>query len=315
MSTTYNGWRALYSPPSTYFTAPNGKRVYCANADVATIFEYVARQWHERIEPLPPATVNIGDPGVRTGFIVIHAYRAPNTTIGTGNMSNHRSATGMDVNGHLHPYEATNPPHLKGSGYRDGFTNTQRAELRKIQQEVGHARGRLVLRLGIDFAVGLRDGMHVEIAPGVTAQDVKATAARLRVTEVVIDLTHVHRALAALNYNTTPAGVRAYQHDRGLTVDGIPGPITTAALEADMATLNEIAAEQKRQADQLDTIEKFTRQAVNRAFYQGPNKVITHTSNLSRELAALIEGDKYAAARIDQAVTQAVTTEANEQED
>lgn len=235
MSTTYNGWRALFSTPSTYFTAPNGKRVYCANADVATVFEYVAEQWHKRIEPLPPATCNVGDPCVRTGYIVIHAYRAPNTNIGTGNMSNHRSATGMDILGDKHPYEATNPPHLKGPGYRDGFTNAQRAELRKIQQEVGRARGRLVLRLGIDFAVGLRDGMHVEIAPGVTANDVAATAQRIRASRAVLDLTSIHRLLLDLGYTADTSGVRAFQRDHGLTDDGIPGPITTAALEAVMS--------------------------------------------------------------------------------
>lgn len=266
MSTTYNGWRALFSPPSTYFTAPNGKRVYCANADVATIFEYVARQWHERIEPLPPATCNVGDPCVRTGFIVIHSYRAPNTTIGTGNKSNHRSATGMDINGHLHPYEASNPPHLKGPGYRDGFTTKQRAELRKIQQEIGRARGRLVLRLGIDFAVGLRDGMHVEIAPGVTAQDVKAAAAALRAAEVVIDWTTVHRYLLALGYPATEAGVKAYQKDRGLTVDGRPGKITTAALEADMATIDEVLAALKDNTE-------LTKSAINAAEWGGPKRV------------------------------------------
>lgn len=287
MSTTFNGWPALYSPPKTYFTAPNGKRVYCANADVATIFEYVARQWHNRIEPLPKATCNVGDPCVRTGYIVIHAYRAPNTTIGTGNRSNHRSATGMDILGDKHPYEATNPPHLRGPGYNDGFTNAQRAELRKIQQEIGRARGRLVLRLGIDFAVGLRDGMHVEIAPGVTAADVKATAARLRTDQGVEDLTEIHRLLLDLGYTADTPGVRAFQKDHGLTIDGIPGPKTTAALEAVMsAVLNELKAIRAELQDHRARLSKLHERQTNLG--QSNNNVNRNLTDLIAKVPAAV---------------------------
>lgn len=241
MAKTYNGWTALYSVPNTYFTAPNGKRVYCNNESVATIFEYVAQQWNDRIEKLPKATYNIGDPKVRTGYIVIHSYRAPNRHIGTGNMSNHRSATGMDILGDRHPYEATNPPHLKGSGYNDGFSTRQRNELIKIRNEIGrNSRGMWILRLGIHFPIGKRDGMHVEIAPGITSLDVKAAAARLRAEKGVEDLTKVHTMLSNLGYSANTAGVKEYQQDRGLVVDGIPGSRTIKALEEDMTTIRDL---------------------------------------------------------------------------
>lgn len=246
MAKTYNGWTALYSVPKTYFTAPNGKRVYCNNESVATIFEYVAQQWNDRIEKLPKATYNVGDPKVRTGYIVIHSYRAPNKHIGTGNMSNHRSATGMDILGDKHPYEATNPPHLRGSGYNDGFSTRQRNELIKIRNEIGrNSRGMWILRLGIHFPIGKRDGMHVEIAPGITSLDVKAAAARLRAKEGVEDLTKVHRLLTELGYPASKQGIRQYQQDNTgaphrLVVDGIAGVNTIKALEEDMAKIDDV---------------------------------------------------------------------------
>lgn len=246
MAKTYNGWTALYSVPKTYFTAPNGKRVYCNNESVATIFEYVAQQWNDRIEKLPKATYNVGDPKVRTGYIVIHSYRAPNKHIGTGNMSNHRSATGMDILGDKHPYEATNPPHLRGSGYNDGFSTRQRNELIKIRNEIGrNSRGMWILRLGIHFPIGKRDGMHVEIAPGITSLDVKAAAARLRAKEGVEDLTKVHRLLTELGYPASEQGIRQYQQDNTgaphrLVVDGIAGVNTIKALEEDMAKIDDV---------------------------------------------------------------------------
>lgn len=46
----------------------------------------------------------------------------------------------------------------------------------------------------------------------------------------------------------TQTAVTAYQTDRGLTPDGLPGPATTTALGADMATLDDIATVTLRQA-------------------------------------------------------------------
>lgn len=53
-------------------------------------------------------------------------------------------------------------------------------------------------------------------------------------------------ALSHLGYARGANGVRNYQKDRGLTVDGIPGKNTKAALEADMATIKQVLAEVKK---------------------------------------------------------------------
>lgn len=58
--------------------------------------------------------------------------------------------------------------------------------------------------------------------------------------DVIVDWTSIHRMLIALGYSANVTGLRNYQKARGLTVDGIPGKNTTAALEADMASLKEI---------------------------------------------------------------------------
>lgn len=185
MSVSQNGWPALRRVPATYFTAPNGKRVYCANADVATVLGYVAQQWHDRIEKLPKATNDIGDPAVRKGRIVIHAYRPPGSTAGIGDASNHRSATGMDILGEFHHYERSCARGWCGwpagrHAYISGFSAADIAVLRDIQRTVTDDRGRQILRFGqFDFQVGYRDGMHTEIAFGVTPAQVAQAARKL----------------------------------------------------------------------------------------------------------------------------------------
>lgn len=68
-----------------------------------------------------------------------------------------------------------------------------------------------------------------------------------KAVEVVDQLTEYAEALLALGYPATPEGVRAYQAantgaPHNLAVDGILGPKTATALEADMATLQDLEA-------------------------------------------------------------------------
>jgi hypothetical protein len=69
----------------------------------------------------------------------------------------------------------------------------------------------------------------------------------------------IQQALADLGYldtekwlidgvlgDATRAAVRTYQHDAGLVTDGDPGPITTTALEADMATVKTLATDSQK---------------------------------------------------------------------
>lgn len=284
MATTFNGWPVLVHPGSTTFVAANGKTVYCANEDVATVFKYVADEWHKRIRPLEKATYN-KYPNERKGHIVIHCSRPYGTSVGTGSRSNHVSRTGMDIQGDKHPYEATNPPHLKGDNYRDGFTTAQRTELIKIRNEIGkNARGMWILRLGIHFPVGKRDGMHVEIAPGVTAADVKVAAIALRAKGAIDDLSKVGDQLKTLGYPATVAGVRAFQTDKevwghNLVVDGKAGPATEKALENVMSEL----AELKKLILQVDTkVDKLRGERLN-----AHGDVMTDLGELERILAGI----------------------------
>src|SRR5690606_30854634 len=175
---SFNGWLVLDEYPTATFTAPGGKTVYCNSREVAVVMEYWARRWHNEIEPIAKSHPdNWARPRERHGTtkagkwdaIGIHSWRPPGTKVGTGDQSNHRSATGIDINGHLHPYEYTVPP----GTYRDGFTQAQRDKVRAIAHAPRDNAGKRIGRSGLDFAKGRRDGMHLEIAPGVTRVQVQ----------------------------------------------------------------------------------------------------------------------------------------------
>jgi peptidoglycan hydrolase-like protein with peptidoglycan-binding domain len=270
MLTTFNGWGVLKACPPGTFVAPNGKTVYVRDDHVATVFAHVARRWHEEIEPLPKATHNAW-PNERKGFVVIHGYRPSQTKVGTGGRSNHCSGTAVDINGHLHPYEATLPAAQRGEGYRDGFTSGQRATLRDIASSVVDSSGRSIIRLGIDFDMGKRDGMHVEIAPRTSGARVREAADALRdahghhddrsggrgtkprgirasrtlgrkVPELTMVVQHrvtilVPQPVDGAYGAKTEAGVKALQAELGVPLDGVTGPVTVSADLASHGTL------------------------------------------------------------------------------
>src|SRR5690606_7193150 len=181
MAQSFNGLTVLesYPPESAWFTspAPGFHQVVTRNRAFAVLFEAVARRWHNNIEPIaaqhqdnwfPPRERKYKDKSGNPTMIGIHCYRPPGTNVGTGDQSNHTSASAMDVNGHLHPYEVSTGT----ANWYDGFTNAQEAELRAIKAQFTDGSGKVILRLGLDFAIGKRDGMHVETAPGVTTMQV-----------------------------------------------------------------------------------------------------------------------------------------------
>ena len=198
MSVSFNGWTVLmdYPPAAGEFVAPGGKTVYTRNADTAVIFKHVAEWWHKNLTPIAVSHVqNRKRPNERRTYyydsqgrkrpdlIGIHCYRQPGTKVGTGDKSNHRSGTAIDINGHLHHYEPTcraGDCGRPGGTWHSGFTAAQVARLREFARSVTDNNGKTVLRLGVDFAPGLRDAMHVEIAPGVTAAQVRQAADKIR---------------------------------------------------------------------------------------------------------------------------------------
>lgn len=227
MALTLNGFTALSTLPRATFVAPNGKTVYVRDDDVATVLGAVARRWHQEIEPLPPATFNEA-PKERQGFIVIHGFRPPGATVGVGDRSNHRSATAIDINGHLHPFRCTPA--------KDGFTEAQRRQLRRIRDDIG------VIRLGIDFAPENYDPMHVEIAPGMSAQELRTAAFRLRAGSAASAIGRVVpgglEPKAVLAKRGGPGGAKLIkliqervQHFRPQPVDGVWGDATDEGVE------------------------------------------------------------------------------------
>lgn len=227
-NTSFNGWPLLSGHPSTTFQAVNGKTVYVANRDVAILFDYIQFNWHRYITRLGPATAN-QRPGERTGQIVIHSYR-PGDPGNTGGRSNHRSATAMDINGHLHHYE----PQCKdpdfwcgGSGlvYHPGMSTTVQNRLRSITYRVKDNSGRSVMTPGVDFVLGKRDAMHVEIANGVSSARVKQAAQRIL-------------PLSVRDWLPTPTDVGNFQLKQGLEIDCIAGPITQARLNQVIDQIN-----------------------------------------------------------------------------
>lgn len=183
VATSFNGLAVLGDYPGFSFTAPGWKVVYVRSRPAAVILEAWARRWHAEIEPIArshrdnwhrPRERHSRTKSGAFDLIGIHSYRPPGTKVGTGNQSNHRSGSAIDINGHLHPYEATTP----AGKYRDGFTQAQRDAVRAIAASARDADGKSIGRSGLDFARGKRDGMHLEIAPGVSEDRIAAEARR-----------------------------------------------------------------------------------------------------------------------------------------
>lgn len=259
-NTTFNGHTKMMDYPTQAgvftYPGPGFKQVYVRNRACAVIFEAMSRRWHDEVEPVAAShpdnwfkprerksTTTAGKPDL----IAEHGYRPPATTVGTGDNSNHRSGTAIDINGHLHPYEAT----TQGT-YRDGFTQKQRDKVREIAKWVKSDSGKSLGRSGLDFAVGKRDGMHLEIAPGVSHAEMSQAAKRLENfvgRSSTIDswwegakgldvrgaqtILANHYAVGAADGKAGPkttAAIKSFQQDFGLVVDGKVGPLVRAAL-------------------------------------------------------------------------------------
>lgn len=123
-------------------TFPGGVK----SGDVATVLQYVAEQFHARVEPL------------RVGWCWGWNYREIR---GATSISNHASGTAIDCNAPLH-----------NLGDKGTFSKKQVDAIHTILMEVGY-----VVRWGGDYS-GRVDEMHFEI--NASAASVKSVAARLR---------------------------------------------------------------------------------------------------------------------------------------
>lgn len=261
VATSFNGLAVLGDYPGFSFTAPGWKVVYVRSRPVAVILEAWARRWHAEIEPIARShRDNWHRPRERRSktksgafdLIGIHAYRPPGTRVGTGDQSNHRSASAIDINGHLHPYEAT----TRAGSYSDGFTQEQRDAVRAIARSARDDEGRSIGRSGLDFNRGKRDGMHLEIAPGVSEARIAQAARRFedevgrssradvwfrnayghdvaRFQQFLADAGSAVGTVDGKAGQKTHDAVEAFQRASGLEADGRVGPDTRRAAGLD----------------------------------------------------------------------------------
>lgn len=90
----------------------------------------------------------------------------------------------------------------------------------------------------------------------------------------------------------TQAAVKEYQTALGLTVDGIAGPITRGALMALQDDIKALTAK-------VDDVEEWTRKAVNNALWAGPSRTIAALSAVLADTQG-VDVDKLAAAIAEQ---------------
>lgn len=156
METSYNGWTASKNPAdfggiSPLVVAGEQFAPGVRNGDVWFVLQYVAEQFHARVEPLYFKGWHDADDW---GF----NYR---TNRNANNLSCHSSGTAIDCNATRHP-----------NGKRGTFTASQVTEIRKILAEVDN-----VVFWGGDYT-GTPDEMHFEISKAPAA--VKAVADRIK---------------------------------------------------------------------------------------------------------------------------------------
>ena len=207
MSTSYNGWPGVTSssdPRLTVIEPVPGRKFRVRAGDVATVFDWLIRRFHNEVEPI--------DQGVLDDWS--YHYRAVR---GGSTLSNHASATAVDLNATKHPFET------KATA---NFTGAQISAIRQILAEA-KVNGQDVLRW-----LDRHDPMHFEInyiSRGGTVDNVAALAARIRgegaptppipgLAPRPIDWTNPDEAL-----------VRITQEIVGAKVDGDQGPRTLAA--------------------------------------------------------------------------------------
>lgn len=149
-----NGWPA-YADTSrfTRFTAA-GQGWWAANPDVAVVFAEFVERFDREVE--------------RIEGPVLDDWSYANRLVrgSTSVVSNHGSATALDLNALKHP-----------RGVRNTFTAEELVRMHKIQRSITDAANVPVLRLGVDFST-IPDDMHVEI--NATAAKVKQAADKIR---------------------------------------------------------------------------------------------------------------------------------------
>lgn len=153
-----NGWPAYATTEHfTRFTAA-GQGWWAANADVAVLFTEFIDRFVREVEPIAGK--------------VLDDWSYANRLVrgSTSVVSNHGSATAIDLNALKHP-----------RGVHNTFSPTEQRTMHRIRDSITDDAGRPVLRLGMDFTSTV-DDMHVEV--DANAARVKQAADKIRKREV-----------------------------------------------------------------------------------------------------------------------------------
>jgi hypothetical protein len=205
-----NGWIARATTEHfTRFTA-GGNGWWAANDDVAVVFGEFIRRFVAEVEP-------IAGPVLDDWSYANRLVRGSTTVV-----SNHGSATAIDLNALQHP-----------RGVHNTFTVAKRAAMRRIRNQITDASGRPVLRLGLEYT-GTVDDMHVEV--DTTAARIKEAADKIKhqatLQEDDVSFADTHKL--------TEADVKAYGGstkvgDRKSYDEIVRFPPATARLRAEVA--------------------------------------------------------------------------------
>ena len=173
-----NGWTAHANTSHfTRFTAA-GQGWWAANADVAVVFAEFIDRFDREVEEVTQNTLDDWS----------YANRLVRGS--TSTVSNHGSATAIDLNALKHP-----------RGVHNTFSAAKARKMHAIRNAITDNSGTPVLRLGMDYT-GTVDDMHVEI--NVNAARVKQAADKLRKQHEEDDVSFKD------THKLTDADVRAY---------------------------------------------------------------------------------------------------------
>jgi N-methylhydantoinase B/oxoprolinase/acetone carboxylase alpha subunit len=181
MTNSQNGWTAYANTSHfTRFTAA-GQGWWAANDDVATVFAEFINRFDTEVEEITQNTLDDWS----------YANRLVRGS--TSTVSNHGSATAIDLNALKHP-----------RGVHNTFSAAKRSKMHAIRNAITDNGGTPVLRLGMDYT-GTVDDMHVEI--NVSAARVKQAAAKIRKQHEEDDVSWSD------THKLTEADVKAYDGD------------------------------------------------------------------------------------------------------
>jgi hypothetical protein len=168
-----NGWPAYANTNHfTRFTAA-GQGWWAANPDVAVVFTEFIERFDKEVEEVTQKKLDDWS----------YANRLVRGS--TSVVSNHGSATAIDLNALRHP-----------RGMHHTFSKAKAAKMRRIKNSITDNAGKPVLRLGMDYTSTV-DDMHVEIDANAARVKQAANKIRKKQKEADVSFHDTHKLTAA----------------------------------------------------------------------------------------------------------------------